>query len=125
MTSDDGTTASKGASIAATRSEAVKTLADQIDVVEGKSKMTLALIGKVSTWFTVDKDHPTAIKVQEQLRQFYSEYHVAWRRVLNIAKINEKLFVNHEEVLMLRVYLESNTQIERKMRSLGAMGFSP
>ena len=92
-------------------------------MVDGKGKMTQALIQKVSTWYTVDKDHPDAIEAQAQLRKFYTEYQVEWRKALGIVVSNETLFVNHEEALMLSDYLDRNTEIERKMRSLEAMGF--
>jgi hypothetical protein len=121
---DVSTTPSDANLVATTKKEAVQILSDQIDVVDGKGKMTLALIEKVSIWYTVDKDHPQAVEAQEQLRKFYSEYQVEWRRVMDIARVNENLFLNHDEAFMLSDYLDRNTEIERKMRSLVAMGFS-
>jgi tetratricopeptide (TPR) repeat protein len=107
---------------ASTREDALRKLTEQIDVVTGKGRRTLALIADVSTWYEIDPKHPNAVAESQELRKFLTAFKEEYDKLLSIYVINEHLYEKEDRAL-LQGPGDLSEQIESKMRQLKAMGF--
>ena len=82
--------------------------------------MGLALIDQVSTWYTVDKDHPTAVEKSEELRKMYPRFQEAWRDLRDYVKVNDGLLTKND---LEAIPIDLEEQVTSKMRQLRAMGY--
>jgi hypothetical protein len=105
---------------AANHAEAVEGLKERSDTVIGSGKMVLALIEQVSTWYQVDKEHPTAIAKSEELKRMYPKFFASWRDIILYAEANKSLL---KEQNLGAIPFDLNKEVESQMRQLKAMGF--
>jgi hypothetical protein len=82
--------------------------------------MVLALIGQVSTWYEVDKDHPDAAAKSQDLRTMNAKFGGYWYDLMGYAVANKSLL--REQDLDL-IPFDLKKEIDSKMRQLKAMGF--
>jgi hypothetical protein len=106
---------------ASSHRDAVDGLQERVDVVVGSGRMLLALIDQVSTWYTVDKDHPTALQKSEELRTMYPKFISASNDLSDYLSTNESWFTGHDLDI---VPVDLPREVGSKMRQLKAMGFS-
>ena len=102
------------------RHQALNGVAERTDKVIGSGKMVLALIGQVSTWYEVDKDHPDATAKSEDLRKMNSTFKSYWRDLMVYLQANKSLL---KETDLEVIPFDMKKEIESKMRQLKAMGF--
>jgi hypothetical protein len=105
---------------AANHNEAAEGVQERSDTVIGSGKMVLALIEQVSTWYTVDKDHPTAIAKSEELRRMHPKFLTSWRDLILYSDANKSLLLSED---VEKIPFDLNKDVESKMRQLKAMGF--
>jgi hypothetical protein len=113
-------TANESAPKALNRKEAMDGVAERADKVIGSGKMVLALIGQVSTWYEVDKDHPDAAAKSQDLRTMNAKFGGYWYDLMGYAVANKSLL--REQDLDL-IPFDLKKEIDSKMRQLKAMGF--
>jgi len=82
--------------------------------------MVLALIGQVSTWYEVDKDHPEATAKAEDLRTMNLKFNTYWHDLILYADANNSLLQEQDLAL---IPFDMKKEIDSKMRQLKAMGF--
>jgi hypothetical protein len=102
---------------------AAKLLRDQIDVVTGKARRTLALTHSVGQWYEVNKDHPKAVSETEELRRFLFDYQQEHVKLMKIFMMNER-FYNSAQKREIEKLREISEEIGSKTRQLQAMGVS-
>ena len=105
---------------AQSRNDAIDGLAERTDRVIGSGKMLLALIGQVSNWYEVDKDHPEASAKTDDLRNMRTKFVTYWSDLMDYADANQSLL--REQDLEV-IPFDLKKQIDSKMRQLVAMGF--
>jgi hypothetical protein len=95
----------------------------QADVVIGRGRKTLALIGQVSTWYEADENHADAIAKSEQLRSFLRQFCDEWDGLANLYNANQLVW-RDEETQRFAEAGDLKKLIDGKLRQLEAMGFS-
>lgn len=102
------------------RNEAINGLAVRTDKVIGSGRMLLALIGQVSNWYEIDKDHPEASAKSDDLRNMKLKFDTYWHDLTGYADVNRYLL--REQDLEV-IPFDMKKEIDSKMRQLEAMGF--
>jgi len=102
------------------RNEAIDGLAERTDKVIGSGKMLLALIGQVSNWYEVDKDHPEAAAKSQDLRNMKSKFDTYWHDLSVYADANQS-FLGEQNLEVIP--FDTKKEIDSKIRQLEAMGF--
>ena len=105
---------------AQSRKEAIDGLAERADKAIGSGRMLLALIGQVSNWYEVDKDHPEASAKSADLRLMKSKFATYWHDLIDYSDANQSLL--REQDLDV-IPFDTKKEIDSKMRQLEAMGF--
>ena len=112
--------ADESAPKALNRKEAMDGVAERADKVIGSGRMVLALIGQVSTWYELDKDHPDATAKSQDLRTMNAKFESYWDDLIGYAEANKSLLRDQDlEVIPL----DMKKEVDSKMRQLKAMGF--
>jgi len=107
---------------ASTREDALRKLTEQIQVVTGKGRRTLALIADVSSLCEIDPKQPDAVAKSQELRTFFTAFKEEYDKLLKIYVINQSLY-QKEDSKLLNEPSALSEQIESKMSQLKAMGF--
>lgn len=115
-----GNASGDSAQKAQSRKEAIDGLAERTDKVIGSGRMLLALIGQVSNWYEVDKDHPEAAAKSQDLRNMKSKFDTYWHELIVYADAN-KSFLGEQDLEVIP--FDAKKEIDSKMRQLEAMGF--
>jgi hypothetical protein len=100
---------------------AVDGLQARVDVVIGSGRMLLALIDQVSTWYTVDRDNPTALQKAEEIRTMYPKFITAYGEIPDYIHANESWLTMED---LDNVPVDLLDKVASKLRQLEAMGFS-
>jgi hypothetical protein len=97
----------------------IRDLEEQMDVVAGKRRKTLALLEQVSTWYEIDQKHPDALAKSRELRQFWQSFEFNYVKLLEMFKValDKKVLSMPDSVNTL------SDEIDSKLRQLQAMGF--
>jgi hypothetical protein len=120
LTMDEQGNYESRAAVSVSRDGAALELKEHVDEIIGSGRMVSTLIDQVSTWYTVDKDHPTAAKKEAELRSQYQTYSDATDALRKFVNSNRGVLAASDLKL---IPIELFDQIDSKMRQLKAMGF--
>jgi len=104
-----------------------KKIAEQIDIVTGEGRKTLALIEDLLRWQEIDPEHPSAQRASDQLRVFLPRYQHDFNQLVQMVALcyGDKASEWPAPLLHdLHPIKQLDEEIDSKKRQLDAMGFT-